>query len=219
MKTLLLFDLEELEKIRFFGNQLIDVADLGELVFRFAINLLFIFIIIRLIFYPIYKQKQYLFTYFLFNITIFLVCILLSNVKLKIGFAFGLFAVFSILRYRTETIPIREMTYLFVIITMGVINALSSKKVSYAELLFTNVVIVFTIYGLERIWFQKKELIKDINYEKIELINPEKYDQLIKDLRERTGLDIHRVDIVSINFLRDTARLKIYYYEKIVTQN
>jgi len=214
MKTLLLFDLEELEKIRFFGNQLIDVADLGELVFRFAINLLFIFIIIRLIFYPIYKQKQYLFTYFLFNITIFLVCILLSNVKLKIGFAFGLFAVFSILRYRTETIPIREMTYLFVIITMGVINALSSKKVSYAELLFTNVVIVFTIYGLERIWFQKKELIKDINYEKIELINPEKYDQLIKDLRERTGLDIHRVDIVSINFLRDTARLKIYYYEK-----
>ncbi|MBW8050759.1 MAG: DUF4956 domain-containing protein [Cytophagales bacterium] len=219
MKTLLLFDIGALEKIKFFGSQLIDVNDLGELVFRFAINLLFVFIIIRLIFYPIYKQKQYLFTYFLFNITIFLVCILLSNVKLKIGFAFGLFAVFSILRYRTETIPIREMTYLFVIITMGVINALSSKKVSYAELLFTNVVIVFTIYGLERIWFQKKELIKDINYEKIELINPEKYDQLIKDLRERTGLDIHRVDIVSINFLRDTARLKIYYYEKIVTQN
>ena len=214
METLLLFDIEALEKIKFFGSQLIDVADLGELVFRFAINLLFVFIIIRLIFYPIYKQKQYLFTYFLFNITIFLVCILLSNVKLKIGFAFGLFAVFSILRYRTETIPIREMTYLFVIITMGVINALSSKKVSYAELLFTNFVIVFTIYGLERIWFQKKELIKTINYEKIELINPEKYSQLIKDLRERTGLDIHRVDIVSINFLRDTARMKIYYYEK-----
>lgn len=211
--------LELLEETRFFGNRLLDSKDLGELVFRFAIDFIFAFIIIRLIYYPIYKQKEYLFTYFLFNILIFLVCILLSGVKLKLGFAFGLFAIFAILRYRTEQIPIKEMTYLFAVIIVAVVNALSSKKISYAELLFTNLVIVGTIYGLEKIWLQKKETIKTVTYEKIELIKPENYQQLIKDLRERTGLDIHRVDIVSINFLRDTARLKIYYYEKIVTQN
>lgn len=211
--------LELLEETRFFGNRLLDSKDLGELVFRFTIDFIFAFIIIRLIYYPIYKQKEYLFTYFLFNILIFLVCILLSGVKLKLGFAFGLFAIFAILRYRTEQIPIKEMTYLFAVIIVAVVNALSSKKISYAELLFTNLVIVGTIYGLEKIWLQKKETIKTVTYEKIELIKPENYQQLIKDLRERTGLDIHRVDIVSINFLRDTARLKIYYYEKIVTQN
>ena len=210
--------LELLEETRFFGNRLLDSKDLGELVFRFAIDFIFAFIIIRLIYYSIYKQKEYLFTYFLFNILIFLVCILLSSVKLKLGFAFGLFAIFAILRYRTEQIPIKEMTYLFVVIIVAVVNALSSKKISYAELLFTNLVIVGAIYGLEKIWLQRKETIKTITYEKIELIKPENYQQLIKDLRERTGLDIHRVDIVSINFLRDTARLKIYYYEKIVTQ-
>lgn len=211
--------LELLEETRFFGNRLLDSKDLGELVFRFTIDFIFAFIIIRLIYYPIYKKKEYLFTYFLFNILIFLVCILLSGVKLKLGFAFGLFAIFAILRYRTEQIPIKEMTYLFAVIIVAVVNALSSKKISYAELLFTNLVIVGTIYGLEKIWLQRKETIKTIIYEKIELIKPENYQQLIKDLRERTGLDIHRVDIVSINFLRDTARLKIYYYEKIVTQN
>jgi hypothetical protein len=137
---------------------------------------------------------------------------MLGNVKLQLGFALGLFAVFGIIRYRTNPMPIKEMTYLFVIIGISVINALANKKVSYAELFFCNFIVVFIIYALEKLWLLRHESCKTITYEKIDLIKPEKYNELKADLEQRTGLKINRIEIGKINFLRDTALINIYYY-------
>jgi len=126
-----------------FNIELINFQDLGELFFRFLFNFVVVFAIIRFIYYPIRKRKDYLFTYILISSVIFLLCFLLDNVKLEIGFALGLFAIFGIIRYRTRQIPIKEMTYLFLVIGISVINALSNKKISYAELAITNFLLIF----------------------------------------------------------------------------
>ena len=195
------------------GSKVIDYKDFMEMLIRFAINFSVAFILIRAIYYPIHKRKDYLFTYFLFNILIFFVCILLNGVKLKLGFAFGLFAIFGILRYRTEQLPIKEMTYLFMIIAIAIVNSLSDKKVSLAELMLVNGVIVLATYLLERVFLLKHESRKSILYEKIENVKPENHELLIEDLKLRTGLDINRVQVGRIDFLRDTVKIIIYYYE------
>ena len=130
---------------------------------------------------------------------------------MQMGFALGLFAVFGILRYRTEAIPIRQMTYLFIVIGISMINALSNKSISIFELIFTNSFITLITYLIDRVWFQSIEESKNILYEKIDLIKPENQEDLIQDLKERTGLPIHAVKIVKIDFLRDTASITIYY--------
>ena len=196
-----------------FGSDLIDVNDFLELLFRFSINFIVAFIIIRVIYYPTEKRKDYLFTYFIFNILIFFICGLLSSVKLELGFALGLFAVFGFLRYRTEPLPVKEMTYLFIVIGLAIINALSNKKVSIAELAFTNLIILGATYFHEKGWLLTHESRKTIIYENIDNVKPENEDKLIEDLRNRTGLNIHRVELGRIDFLRDTARVVIYYYE------
>jgi hypothetical protein len=135
-------------------------------------------------------------------------------VGVEIGFALGLFAIFGMLRYRTQQIPIREMTYLFLVIGVSVINSLANRRVSYAELLLTNAAIILVTYLLEKVFLLKTESKKLVFYEKIELIKPEMRAELIADLEERTGLTIHRVDIERIDYLRDAARIYIFYYEK-----
>ena len=130
---------------------------------------------------------------------------------MQMGFALGLFAVFGILRYRTEAIPIRQMTYLFIVIGISMINALSNKSISIFEVLFTNGLIALITYLIDRLWFQTIEEKRSIVYEKIELIKPENKQELIKDLKERTGLPIHEVKVDKIDFLRDTAAVTIYY--------
>jgi hypothetical protein len=132
-----------------FGIPLLDVEDFTELVFRFSINFIVAFVVIRMLYYPSAKRKDYLFTYFIFNMLIFFVSFLMSSVKLQLGFAFGLFAVFGILRYRTEPLPIKEMTYLFIVISIAVINALANKKISFFELAFTNTVIMAFTFGMD----------------------------------------------------------------------
>lgn len=196
-----------------FGIELIDVKDFLELIIRFLFNMSIIFIIVRLLYYPHARRKDYLFTYILISSIIFLLCFLLDNVKLQIGFALGLFAIFGIIRYRTNPIPIKEMTYLFLVIGISVINALANKKVSYAELLFTNFGILFITFLLERVSLIRHESAKTIEYEKIDLIKKDRRQELIADLQERTGIKINRVEIGRISFLRDTVRLKIYYFE------
>ena len=195
-----------------FGSPLYDV-DFLELAFRLFINFSVAFIIIRLIYYPVHNRKDYLFTYFIFNLLIFLLSYLLSGIKLQLGFAFGLFAIFGILRYRTEALAIKEMTYLFVVIAIAVINALANKKVSFAELMFTNFAIIAVTYFLEKKWLLRHEATKTVVYEKIELVKPENHNLLIKDLEERTGLKIERIQVGRIDFLRDVARVKIFFYE------
>lgn len=197
-----------------FGISLINTNNLLELVSRFSFDLLVTLVIVRLIYYPKNKRKDYLFTYILIGLSVFLLCILLENVNLQLGFALGLFAIFGIIRYRTNPMPIKEMTYLFLVIAISVINALSGDNISHAELVFSNVAIVGASWLLERVFLLEHEASKTIVYERIELIKPENLPMLLKDLEERTGLKINRVEVGEINFLRDTAIVKIFYYEK-----
>lgn len=199
--------------VEIFNIDLIDGPSTLELFLRFLVNFLFVFIIVRFLYYRIRKRKDYFFTYIIISTVIFLLCFLLENVKLEIGFALGLFAIFGIIRYRTRQIPIKEMTYLFLVIGISVINALANKKISYAELFLTNTILVIVAYFLERMMLLRHESTKSIVYEKIELIKPETRAELKRDLEERTGLKINRVEVGKIDFLRDTARVDIYYYE------
>jgi len=194
-----------------YGIALFDGEDFAKLIFKFGINFLFLATIVRLIYYRIKDDKDYVFTFFMFNVLTFFICFLLRKVPMQMGFALGLFAVFGILRYRTEAIPIRQMTYLFIVIGISMINALSNKSISILELLFTNGFITLITYLIDRVWFQTMELKKSITYEKIDLIIPEKKEELIDDLKLRTGLPIHEVKIEKIDFLRDTASITIYY--------
>ena len=200
--------------MEFLGTPLWDPEDFLKLLIKGSFNLGIIILIVRYIYYPVTKNKDYLFTYLLISLTVFLLCILLDSVKLQLGFALGLFAIFGIIRYRTDPIPIKEMTYLFLVIGISVVNALANKKISYAELIFANLLIVFVTYGMERIWLLRHESRKNIIYEKIELIKPERREELIEDLKERTGIDIIRVEIRRIDFLRDVANVRIFYYEE-----
>lgn len=200
------------ENVKFLGLEVFDQKGFLELLIRFGFNMLIVLIIVRLLYYPLTKRKDYLFTYILIAATTFFICFMLANVKLQLGFALGLFAIFGIIRYRTNAIPIKEMTYLFIIIGISVINALANKKVSYTELIFTNFMIVLIIYSLEKVWLLRHESCKIITYENIDLIKPEKYEELKADLEKRTGLKINRIEIGKINFLRDTAQISIYYY-------
>ena len=205
--------LNTLLELQLFGIDLIDVEAFLKLIVRFVFNMSVILFIVRYLYYENTKRKDYLFTYILIAVVVFLLCFLLENVKLRLGFALGLFAIFGILRYRTSQIEIKEMTYLFTVIGLSVVNALANKKISYAELIFSNVAVITIIYILEKMWLLHHESSKTITYEKIENIKPENRTALIEDLKERTGLNINRVEVGRINFLRDTARVRIYYFE------
>lgn len=140
-------------------------------------------------------------------------CFMLESVKLQMGFALGLFAVFGIIRYRTDAIPIKEMTYLFVVIGMSVMNALINKKISLVELSFANLVIIGATFGLERVWLLRHEAQKIIVYENIDLIKVGREEEMKADIEARTGIKVNRFEIGKIDFLRDTALIKIYFYE------
>ena len=199
--------------IELFGTDIFDQKDFIELLVRSVFNFLIVGYIVRYLYYPATKNKDYLFTYLLISVTVFFLCFLLENVKLELGFALGLFAIFGIIRYRTDPIPIKEMTYLFVIIGISVMNALVNKKISHTEVVFTNLIFIAITYGLEKIWLLKHESRKNITFEKIELIVPERRQELLDDLKQRTGLDITRVEVKSIDFLRDTAQLRIFFFD------
>ena len=206
------FILHLLSDYRLFGIEFINPNDLLIMVFRFVFNFIFTLIIVRYIYYANSRRKDYLFTYILISTAIFLISYTLQSVDLELGFAFGLFALFGIIRYRTNQIPIKEMTYLFLIICVSVINALSDKEISYVELLFTNLSLVVITWVIEYFWSYKHESSKTIIYEKIELIKPQNQKKFILDLEKRTGLKINRVEIGKINFLKDTAEITIYYF-------
>ena len=201
-----------MEYFKIMGIKIID-GDLVELMFRFVFNFAIISIIIRWLYYPKTKRQDYLFTYYLIGIVIFLLCIVLRKNDLDTGLALGLFAIFGIIRYRTNPIPIKEMTYLFIIIGIAVINALANKKTSYAELFFANGAIILMALVLEKVWFQRYEIMKTIIYEKIDLIKPESRKALIQDIESRTGIKINRLEVGDVDFLKDTAKIKIFYYD------
>lgn len=199
--------------MEFLNTPLWDNDGLLKLLVKLFLNLGPAFIIIRLLYYPKSKEKDYLFTFFVFNLLTFFICYLLRKVPMEMGLAMGLFAVFGILRYRTESIPIKEMTYLFIVIGLAMINALSNKSISWSELIATNFIILFVTYGIEVLWFKKQKKTKLLIYEKIENILPEKSTELIDDLQQRTGLKVFKAEVQDIDFLKDTAQIKIFYEE------
>lgn len=191
----------------------IEVFDkLGDKFFlRLLVDVITVIVLIRFVYFRIYRKKDFFFTFFMFNITIFIITYLLNKVEMSMGAAFGLFAVFSLLRYRTENISEKDMTYLFIVIAIGLITA--SIKGTYFESAFINLIIVGFAFLLDGNLLVKNELVQSVQYENIENIKPQNNEILLSDLKNRTGLDIHKVSIQHIDFLRDTAELKIYYYE------
>ena len=185
-------------------------SEMIDLVLRFTFNAAIAYIIIKVIYYRDFKNNDFIFSYFMFNTLIFFFAYILGGIDINMGFAFGLFAVFAMLRYRTNPIPIKEMTYLFIVITVGVINALSGNMISLVALLFTNFSIVLLTFILENYWQNNLLINRTIDYENIENIKPENHEKLLADLEQRTGLDIIYYDIQNINFLRDTVKVKIY---------
>lgn len=209
-------------------------GNLADFIIRYGLNLFMIITLVRFIYYPRHKNKDFLFTFFLFNTVNFLICFLLSSLKLKLGFAFGLFAIFSILRYRTVSVPIREMGYFFICVTIGIINALADINTSLNDfvaifqakgfftaihdmdhslfvLLIADAMILGMIIVLDRQLSLEHENWKEIVYERIDLIKPDVRAQMIEDLKNRTGLPVHRVEIMKIDFLRDIARIRAFY--------
>lgn len=187
-----------------------DWGALSELLIRFVLNTAVIALIVRVFYYPKSKRRDYFFTFILISISVFLLIFLMGGVKLKIGFALGLFAIFGIIRYRTESVPIREMTYLFLIIAVSAINGLATS-ISYVELLATNLLFIGSIWICESHRWVKHVASKLVLYDNIRLITPENEAEMIEDLKKRTGLDILRVEVGAIDFSKDTAMVKIYY--------
>lgn len=209
MNTLILLEPDTLDLS---GIQFFDLSGFLELILRFSLNMVIILILVRWLYYSSTRRKDFLFTYILISSIVFLLCYLLASVKLQIGFALGLFAIFGIIRYRTTSMPIKEMTYLFLIIGVSIINALADTKTSVAEVLFTNFAIIVITFCMEKIWLQKHELSRTVVYEKIHLIKPENSEEFINDLQDRTGIKkIKRVEIGKIDFLKDTCILHVFY--------
>lgn len=188
------------------------IISFTDILLRLGVNIFFAGIIILVIHYRNYKNNEFVFTYFMFNVIIFLLTIILQSVKISLGAAFGMFAVFSIIRYRTEDITQRDMTYLFTVIAVGLISATSPYSITHLSII--NALIVAMTFLLESNLIIKKEYSKTVQFEDIKLIRFDNNDELISVLRERTGLNIHRVTISKINYLNDSASVKVFFYVK-----
>ncbi|HOJ95564.1 MAG TPA: DUF4956 domain-containing protein [Methanospirillum sp.] len=185
----------------------------GSFLAGILINLLAAVIIARWIYYPRKRAQDYIFTFLAFSTVIYLVMGLFTSVELSIGVGFGLFALFSVLRYRTDTVPIREMTYLFVMVALPIMNSILYNGGDIMKLCLSDSVIIAVLFILEQKWGFRYEQKKLIKYEKIDLVRADEHDRLIEDLRERTGLVITQVDILEIDFIRDSADIVITYEE------
>lgn len=192
------------------GFRWYDAAGVTEMLLRFGFFMLVLFFIVYFLYYRKTHRRDYFFTLVLLSVSIFFLIYLLGSVKVKIGFALGLFAIFGVLRYRTETIPVREMSYMFGVISLSVINALADA-LSFVELLVPNIAIALLIWFFEALVLRRNLASKLILYDRIELITPERREELLEDLRKRTGLNIYKLSIGSVDFLKDTAIIKIEY--------
>lgn len=199
-------------------TDIIPPAGVWQLLIRFALNIIVVGIMIHFFYYPKSRRRDYYFTFTLISVSVFFLVFLLGSVSLKIGFALGIFAIFGIIRYRTESVPIREMTYLFAITAISVINALS-VQIGIVEILLTNLIFLLVTWALESGRWLKHTSSKLILYDKIALITPDKYEELKADLTERTGLNIKKIEVGHIDFLRDAAFLKVYYDSDTIEEN
>lgn len=186
--------------------------DFVKLAGRFAINFVVMSVLVRFVYYRRSLSKDYLFTYYMLSAVVFFICFTLKKLELELGMAMGLFAVFGVLRYRTTMMPVREMSYLFTVIGIAIINSLANLKVSWSELIFVNGAFIAVPAILESLTIMRHELGQEILYERIDLIRPENYHELIADLQLRTGLQLTRIEIGKIDLLKDTVAITAYYY-------
>lgn len=215
------FDDEKNEKMsigikdkRISDDRFIDIPHVKNLLLAFLINIISILVVVRGLYYPKCKRGEFFFTYVLIAISTFMLIYVLGDVKLKAGIALGLFAIFSIIRYRTEQVAIREMTYLFIIIAISAINGLTVSELSYGEVLIINALFIISIWLCESKLFLNHYSYKVIKYDNVNLISEDKREELIADLEKRTGLKIEKVEVGSIDFLKDAAIVKMYYRSK-----
>jgi hypothetical protein len=187
-----------------------DPIELTKLILRFLINFAFATVVIRLVYYRRYGDRGFLFTYYLLNVITFTLCFLLRKVPAELGFALAIFAVFSILRYRTEQISSRDLTYLFIVIGLGVINAVANKSVGLDELLTVNTLIAGMTVLIEYGPFRAKGSWTLLLYDNLELLKPGRQAELLRDIGERTGLPADRVEVENLDLLRDSATLRVH---------
>jgi len=214
-----------IDEFNFFGTNdkgvtFLDVnifdADIYKLIFRFVLNIAVLTAVIRYIYYAKTPRRNYVFTFYMISIISFVIVFDLKKMNIDTGMGLGLFAIFGIIRYRTNPLRVREMTYLFIAIGLSVVNGLTGKQVSYAELIFINVIVVAIVYVMDIKVLVNIETSKTIIYEKIENIKPQNATVLKADLEERTGLVINRISIGKVDFLKDVAEIKIFYNESDV---
>ncbi|MDC0380387.1 DUF4956 domain-containing protein [Flavobacteriaceae bacterium] len=196
--------------MEFFGIPLFD-DDFYKMIFRFLINIFFLTALIKYSYYKFSEKADYLFTFYLIGTIVFFLCFTLKKYEIDLGLALGLFAIFGILRYRTDPLKVREMTYLFVVIGLSLVNALSNKKMSYTEIFVANTIVVAMAYFLDRFWSQKKTNTKDILYESLEHIRPEHHEILKTKLEEKLGFEILSISLGQIDFKAETVKIKIRY--------
>jgi uncharacterized membrane protein len=196
-----------------------DIHDLGGLGIRLLINLLVLYVIVRLLYYPKARRKDYLFTYFLIGIITFFLCFGLKKLDIDTGMGLGLFAIFGIIRYRTDAIEIKEMTYLFLVIGLSVVNAMLATEVDKGvyqinlfELGLINITVILVLYIMEYLWLVKHETRKIVNYDRVDLLHPDKYEEMKNDLEAKTGIVINRFEVGKIDYLNDTCMVRIYYF-------
>lgn len=198
----------EIYNIPFFDD------DFYKMLFRFCVNFGFLTIIIRGLYYKKAKNKEFFFTYYMISVIVFFLCFTLKKFELDLGMALGLFAIFGIIRYRTSSIQIKEMTYLFVVIGVSVINSLANKKMSHVELFTANTFIVVVLWLTERFWSLKHQVTRKIVYDVLENLKPENSQLLMNDLEQKTGLTIEKIEIYEVNYKRKFANITIYYENK-----
>ncbi|BDB54328.1 DUF4956 domain-containing protein [Flavobacterium ammoniigenes] len=180
--------------------------------FRYLLNLFTVFILFRFIYFKNYKKTDLFLTFFGFNSIIFFISFMLNKVEISTGAGFGLFAVFSVLRYRTEGIGAKDMTYLFLSISIGLLTAIGPSN-GIEISLFCFLIIALT-YILENSLWGKKEVSKTIIYDSLDFIKQSQQSELMQDLKSKTGIEIHRISIDNIDYLKDSCTITIYYYEK-----
>tara|TARA_R110001583_G_scaffold59123_2_gene176033 strand:+ start:16017 stop:16691 length:675 start_codon:yes stop_codon:yes gene_type:complete len=186
-----------------------------DLMLRFGLNLLATIFVIIFVYFRATGKRSYVFTYILISTTIFFLCFLLGSIDLQLGFALGLFAIFGIIRYRTDTIPIREMTYLFLVITLSVINALASREVSISAILFTNFILMATTWVMETVWMKRHLARRSLIFDRMDLIHPTKKNELIENIFERTGIVVVKFKVGQIDLSKKNVRLTIFYKENV----
>lgn len=186
--------------------------DFLKMVGRFAINMFVVTMLVRIAYYRRSRSKDYLFTFYMLSATVFFICFTLKKLEIQMGMAMGLFAIFGVLRYRTDTMPIREMSYLFTVIGISVINSLANVKVSWLELIAANTAMTMLPAFLESMPLLAQESREEILYERVDLVHPSRYDELIADLEQRTGVKISRIELGRIDLVSDCVFITVYFY-------